>query len=149
MRVVDPSNRSWLVLLLIAIAASLPAAAHQSSSPMRPGPHAASSPADAVVAQAPGGIPPSPNTADVHNADDGARDAPTCDPQLPTLLQNYVVRPAWKVAGVDYCVGHPTNIALKDPSRIVDNVTIVGARKLVFGGRNYLVVSGNNVVVDG
>jgi hypothetical protein len=80
---------------------------------------------------------------------DGSSEAPNCVAELPKLLTGYAVRPPWKVAGVDYCVGVPGDVSLKDPMTIVDNVTIPGAHREVFGGRNYLVVDGDGVVVDG
>jgi len=36
------------------------------------------------------------------------------------LLSGYVVRPPWKVAGVDYAVGVPAGTALADPTTIFD-----------------------------
>ena len=47
---------------------------------------------------------------------DGSANAPVGNPQLPNLLSSYSVRPAWQVAGVDYAVGVPTNMTLKDPT---------------------------------
>jgi hypothetical protein len=89
------------------------------------------------------------NETFVRYHDDGSQDAPNCGAKFSTILNEYVSRPPWKVAGVDYCVGVPGDIKLKDPATIVDNTTIPGVHKLVLRGRNYLVVDGNNVVIDG
>lgn len=57
---------------------------------------------------------------------DGRLAAPTGTPQFPTLLDGYVARPPWRVAGVDYRTGISTGVTLKIPG--VDsppaNVTI-------------------------
>jgi hypothetical protein len=47
---------------------------------------------------------------------DGCPSAPTATTQYPTLLSSYTKRPPWNVAGVDYPVGVPSNITLKDPA---------------------------------
>ena len=50
---------------------------------------------------------------------DGSANAPVGSPQLPNLLDSYgASRPAWGVAGVDYHVGVPQGLALKDPTTI-------------------------------
>jgi hypothetical protein len=49
--------------------------------------------------------------------DDGCLAAPPGVGQLPTLLSSYGAnRPPWDVAGVDYHVGVPASLALKDPT---------------------------------
>jgi hypothetical protein len=51
------------------------------------------------------------------NLVDGCAHAPAGTPQYPTLLSSYGAdRPPWDVAGVDYPVGVPSNITLKDPT---------------------------------
>jgi hypothetical protein len=60
---------------------------------------------------------------------DGSAGAPSGTLQYPTLLAGYKVRPPWKVAGVDYHVGVPDGLVLKDwrtvafPSSIDANKT--------------------------
>src|SRR5689334_325078 len=49
---------------------------------------------------------------------DGSVNAPDCKIPHPSLLQRYRVRPPWRVAGVDYCVGYPMSKALKDPAML-------------------------------
>ena len=76
---------------------------------------------------------------------DGAANAPAGAPQLPGLLSGYAVRPAWQVAGVDYAVGVPTGMALKDPTvaaNLPAGVTIDTVNHVV----NIL---GNNVTLNG
>jgi hypothetical protein len=60
---------------------------------------------------------------------DGSENAPiiTEGPKYPSLLRGYRVRPPWKVAGVDYPVGCPTNIKLQDWQTLnISGVTIDG-----------------------
>ena len=47
---------------------------------------------------------------------DGFGNAATGPAELPSLLGGYAVRPAWKVAGVDYQVGTPGGLTLQDPT---------------------------------
>jgi hypothetical protein len=47
---------------------------------------------------------------------DGCSGAPAGTPQFPKLFSGYATRPPWNVAGVDYYVGIPDNITLKDPT---------------------------------
>jgi hypothetical protein len=67
----------------------------------------------------------------MHSFTDGAE--PTRrPPQLPSLLARYRVRPPWLVAGVDYRVGVPPELALKDPATIsVPGVSVDPAHYLV------------------
>ena len=48
--------------------------------------------------------------------DDGSASAGAGTPLYPTLLSSYAARPPWKVPGVDYPVGVPSNVTLKDPA---------------------------------
>jgi hypothetical protein len=74
---------------------------------------------------------------------DGASDAPICKMQHPFLLDRYKARPAWRVAGVDYCVGYPASTVLKDPTTIsMPGVTVNTANQTV-------TVTGSNVTLDG
>jgi hypothetical protein len=69
--------------------------------------------------------------------------APACAIQHPSLLSKYRFRPPWRVAGVDYCVGNPSNITLKDPSTIsMSGVSVDTAHHMI-------TVTGNNVTLDG
>jgi hypothetical protein len=75
---------------------------------------------------------------------DGSANAPVGSPQLPSLLDSYgASRPAWSVAGVDYHVGVPQGLALKDPA------TISMAGVSVDTTNHVVTVSGNNVTLDG
>src|ERR1035437_6550905 len=65
-------------------------------------------------------------------------------------MQSYVTRPPWQVAGVDYPVGIPSSVTLKDPSTaslpsgVTYNATATG-----YGySTPVVVVTGNNVTVD-
>lgn len=63
--------------------------------------------------------------------------------QLPHLLDGYTHRPSWQVAGVDFAVGVPTGIILKDPSTIsISGVSINTTSHVV-------TISGDNITLDG
>jgi hypothetical protein len=62
---------------------------------------------------------------DYRGADDGCGGAPAGTPQYPNLLNGYVTRPPWNVAGVDYHVGIPAGTVLTDWVNISDpNISI-------------------------
>lgn len=66
-----------------------------------------------------------------------------CAAQHPSLLSRYKTRPPWRVAGVDYCVGHSTAASLKSPATI----SIAGVR--VSTTARSVTITGNNVTLDG
>jgi hypothetical protein len=73
----------------------------------------------------------------------GLSNAPLCAAQLPSLLNGYNIRPDWRVAGVDYCVGFSTSTVLKDPATIsMAGVSVNTSSKIV-------TITGNNVTLDG
>ena len=75
---------------------------------------------------------------------DGSANAPAGAPQFPNLLVAYGAnRPAWEVAGVDYHVGVPQGLALKNPA------TISMAGVSVNTTTHIVTVTGNNVTLDG
>ncbi|WP_167771910.1 Ig-like domain-containing protein [Bradyrhizobium frederickii] len=75
---------------------------------------------------------------------DGSANAPVGSAQLSSLLDTYGAnRPAWNVAGVDYHVGVPTGLTLKDPATIsMAGVSVDAAQKSI-------TVTGSNVTLDG
>jgi hypothetical protein len=77
------------------------------------------------------------------DVDDGSSNASACTAQHPSLLTGYRVRPNWRVAGVDYCVGYSANITPKNPA------TISTAGVSVNTGSKAITVTGNNVTLDG
>jgi len=80
---------------------------------------------------------------------DGSAGAPAGTPQYAGLLNGYVARPPWNVAGVDYHVGidrtlYPTNASLKAPS----TATLpAGVTRNI--SNHTFSLSGNGAVVDG
>ena len=74
---------------------------------------------------------------------DGSANAPAGSPELPTLLNGYVVRPSWYVAGVDYAVGVAAGTSLLDPA------TISMAGVSVNTSTRSITVYGNNVTLSG
>jgi hypothetical protein len=75
---------------------------------------------------------------------DGSANASVGSPQHSNLLDSYGAnRPAWDVAGVDYHVGVPEGLALKNPATIsMAGVSVNATTKIV-------TVTGNNVTLDG
>src|ERR1700730_6133037 len=75
---------------------------------------------------------------------DGSANASAGVAQLPGFLNSYgAKRPAWNVAGVDYNVGVPDGLALKDPATIsMAGVSVNTSSKIV-------TITGNNVTLDG
>jgi hypothetical protein len=75
--------------------------------------------------------------------DSGANKVPSGAPQHSNLLDAYVARPPWKVAGVDYRVGVTEGTVLKPISEIsMDGVTLDTGNKLIR-------VTGQNLIIDG
>jgi len=74
---------------------------------------------------------------------DGAAGSPAGVPELRTLFAGYATRPPWKVAGVDYAVGVPSETVLKDP-------TLMSVPGVAIDAINHLVrINGNNVTLSG
>ena len=77
---------------------------------------------------------------------DGSQSAPRGPAQHPTLLDGYVARPPWRVAGVDYAVGVNPGTTLKIPT--AGNLP-PGASLQHGAGWTAIYVDGNNVKLDG
>lgn len=75
---------------------------------------------------------------------DGSAGAPAGTPQLPALLNGYLARPPWKVAGVDYAVGIHSGVALKVPS-----ASNIPAGCDYRANEHAIYVQGKNVVLSG
>jgi hypothetical protein len=73
--------------------------------------------------------------------EDGFKGAPTGAAQHPQLLEG-LVRPPWKVAGVDYAVGVPPTVKLKVPTS--ENLPQGASRR-----SEAIYVTGANVTLDG
>lgn len=75
---------------------------------------------------------------------DGSANASAGSAQHPDMLASYGAnRPAWEVAGVDYRVGVPQGLALKNPA------TISMAGVSVNASTHIVTVTGSNVTLDG
>jgi hypothetical protein len=96
--------------------------------------------------------------------DDGSAHAPAGPSQHASLLSGYAIRPMWKVAGVDYAVGFPSGMSLKNPASIsnpgvsVDNtnhlirvvrdgVTLDGYDFSMGGGYGVYIVGAKNTTI--
>lgn len=56
---------------------------------------------------------------------DGSDQAAAASPQHPGLLSSFLIRPSWKVAGIDYAVGYAATTTLLDPSTLsISGVTV-------------------------
>jgi hypothetical protein len=75
---------------------------------------------------------------------DGCLGAPVAAVRLPTILNGYAARPPWKVAGVDYAVGVPAGVILKDPEAVgvIPNGATINTRN------HTITVMGDNVTLD-
>ena len=92
------------------------------------------------------------------NLGDGSANAPAGAAQLPSLLSGYAVRPSWNVAGVDYAVGIPQGIVLKDPFAggvLAPALVALGGSAnssnhvITFSGVNNAVISGWDFSLEG
>ena len=77
---------------------------------------------------------------------DGSQSASRGPAQHPTLLDGYLARPPWQVAGVDYAVGVNPGTTLKIPT--AGNLP-PGASLQHGAGWTAIYVDGNNVKLDG
>ena len=66
-------------------------------------------------------------------------------PQVPTLLSSYSYKPTWQVAGVNFYVGVPSSVALKNPA----TMSIPGASVDTTNHRIVVDNTATNVVIDG
>lgn len=74
---------------------------------------------------------------------DGSSGAPDCKAQHPDILKRYKVRPDWRVAGVDYCVGTSRSAVLKNPATISMPGVSIDPRNQT------IAVTGDDVTLDG
>lgn len=75
---------------------------------------------------------------------DGFAGAPTASIQYQNLLNNYVLKPGWCVAGVNYAVGYPASTVLTDWQSISGTgITVnVGTATVTYGSTSTCSVSG-------
>lgn len=85
---------------------------------------------------------------------DGCADAAADSPAFPALLTRYKVRPPWNVAGVDYAVGIPGNLALKDPRRTalpagcsLDGTTVTCSGTVILDGYDFSLNDGTTLII--
>ena len=88
---------------------------------------------------------------------DGCSGAAAGSPQLPTILQGYATRPPWNVAGVDYPVGVPAGISLKDPTKAAlptgclfsgSTVTCSGGTPITLSGYDFSLHNGTSLTIS-
>jgi hypothetical protein len=79
----------------------------------------------------------------IATAGDGSANAPAGTPQKPNLFTGMKIRPPFKVAGVDYAVGIPAGLTLKNPA------SIAMAGVSVDTGSKVVTVTGDNVTLTG
>ncbi len=90
--------------------------------------------------------PPSTTTTTTTTAGyvDGSANAPAGTPQLPNLFSGYATRPPWEVAGVNYAVGVPAGMTLKDPLSLTSMAGVS-----VNTTTHLIEITGNNVTLNG
>jgi hypothetical protein len=82
--------------------------------------------------------------------EDGAAQASAGAPLLRGLLDGYAARPPWAVAGVDYAVGVPHELALKDPATLsLRGVSLDAARHVIRVGGAGVRLDGYDFGRDG
>lgn len=76
-------------------------------------------------------------------------------PAFPALLGRYKVRPPWNVAGVDYAVGIPGKLSLKDPRRValptgcsLQGTTVTCSGNVVLDGYDFSLNDGTTLVIN-
>lgn len=93
----------------------------------------------------------------LHNSgyQDGCPIASTEIPAFPALLDRYKVRPPWNVAGVDYAVGIPTKLSLKDPWRValpagcsLQGKTVTCSGSVVLDGYDFSLNGGTTLIIE-
>jgi hypothetical protein len=75
---------------------------------------------------------------------DGFENAPSGASQFPRALDHYKTRPPWRVAGIDYHVGIPDGVALKDPT--VERLPVGVSYD---SGAHTITIGSSNVTLDG
>ena len=85
---------------------------------------------------------------------DGCLNASTGIPAFPTLLDHYKFRPPWNVAGVDYAVGIPSKLSLKDPRRValptgcsLQGTTVTCSGTVVLDGYDFSLNDGTTLII--
>jgi hypothetical protein len=87
---------------------------------------------------------------------DGCPGASAGNPAFPTLLTRYKARPPWNVAGVDFAVGIPRNVVLKDPRSAVlpsacslGGTTVTCSGKVTLDGYDFSLNNGTTLIITG
>lgn len=87
---------------------------------------------------------------------DGCPTASAEIPAFPALLDRYKVRPPWNVAGVDYAVGIPSRLSLKDPRRValpagcsLQGTTVTCSGTVVLDGYDFSPNNGTTLIING
>ena len=85
---------------------------------------------------------------------DGCPIASTEIAAFPNLLDRYKIRPPWNVAGVDYAVGIPSKLSLKDPRRValpvgclLERTTVTCSGKVVLDGYDFSLDDGTTLII--
>lgn len=75
-------------------------------------------------------------------------------PAFPALLDRYKVRPPWNVAGVDYAVGIPGKLTLKDPRHValpvgcsLQSTTVTCSGTLILDGYDFSLDNGTTLII--
>jgi hypothetical protein len=86
---------------------------------------------------------------------DGCPTASAEFPAFPALLDRYKVRPPWNVAGVDYAVGIPSKLSLKDPRHValpagcsLQGTTVTCSGTVVLDGYDFSLNNGTTLVIN-
>ena len=87
---------------------------------------------------------------------DGCPGASADNPAFPTLLTRYKARPPWNVAGIDFAVGIPSNVVLKDPRSAAlpsacsrGGTTVTCSGTVTLDGYDFSLNNGTTLIITG
>src|SRR5665213_1177317 len=87
---------------------------------------------------------------------DGCPGASADNPAFPTLLTRYKARPPWNVAGIDFAVGIPSNVVLKDPRSAalpsacsLGGTTVTCSGTVTLDGYDFSLNNGTTLIITG
>ena len=87
---------------------------------------------------------------------DGCPGASADTPAFPTLLTRYRARPPWNVAGIDFAVGIPSNVILKDPRSAalpsacsLGGTTVKCSGTVTLDGYDFSLNNGTTLIITG
>lgn len=104
----------------------------------------------------PGPTPSAGSCSQASSYQDGCANSSLGNPGFPTLLKSYAARPPWNVAGVDYAVGLPALLTLKDPTKSslpsgcsLSGTTVTCSGTITLDGYDFSLHNGTTLSITG